>query len=221
MLAEIGGCFVRFFCYGMPTMAHHLLLVNPPQQEEIAESGILMSTNQHMQTAAHEIRECLSHNGSPRIVLHIGHHIIQLAAAHADSIVVVVIKKRTHSESRLGCIIFFASHFRQPTYHSSFIWPNPPPEFNWRVRARTCLRQQSPPAAGAGRLERLHNIPHALVHPLLHPNDAVPMVGHHHLSKRPYPSSFTRLNNSRFIPFFPHNISQLGQIHPRGTQVHI
>lgn len=96
-------------------MALHLYLTCPSQQEQIAESGITAVTYAHVQTAAHDVGQHFSEQGTARVVVDIGYHGLTMTVVETDRVVVVVVEKRLLIPADEG-IVLLALFLRQASY---------------------------------------------------------------------------------------------------------
>ena len=93
MLAGIvGRGLVRLPADGMPTVALHLHLAWPPQQEEVAECAIVAVPDLDMQGALHQLRQGPPQNGPPRIIVNVGDHGLAVPLVEAHRVVVILVE---------------------------------------------------------------------------------------------------------------------------------
>ena len=89
---------------GMATVAHHLHLTRPSQEEQVAESAIATTAYLHMQTSAHVVWQKSPQQSTARVVMHIGYHRLTVALVKAHCVVVVVIEERALLASHEGVV---------------------------------------------------------------------------------------------------------------------
>ena len=75
-------------------MALHLHLVRPSQQEKISKRTKGTVTNPHMQASLHHVGQKAAHDGSARIVMHVGYHGFTVLVVKAYGVIVIFVKER-------------------------------------------------------------------------------------------------------------------------------
>ena len=104
LMGEVGSFLVWMTGDGMLTVAHHLHLTRPPQQEQVAECAVATTAYLHMQASAHEVRQESPQHGAAGVVMHISNHSLPMALIKAHRVIVIVIEERALPASHKGVV---------------------------------------------------------------------------------------------------------------------
>ena len=185
----VGGGLVGEAADGVPTVALHLHLAGPAQEEEIAEGAIAAPSDADMEAAAHHVGQPASQERPAGVVVHIGYHCLAVALVEADGVVVVVVEQGALAASDKS-VVFLPLPVGEAADEGAFavVDEGLRAEPDGGVGALAIDRDRSIaggrealhdlPAGGAGGLESLDDVAQAPRHGLEHLDDAVEMVGH-------------------------------------------
>lgn len=168
-------------------MAEDLFLPYPVEEEEIAEGGIVATSDGDMHTPLHEERIEPAEDGAARVVGHIGDHASEVGIVEADGVVVVVIEERALEDGAGGVI------------GAALFLPDMP-DHRRRARRLHIAGYLAAPAGGNGALDILDDGAEAFVHPFLYDYHAMPMVGHAYLRHHFYLAPLRCLDGGGLFP---------------------